>query len=349
MKEHDWIKIALTPFSWIYGFVTDLRNLCYDFQLFSSQKPSQFVISIGNLTVGGTGKTPVTEYLAQLFSGKVQTAILSRGYGRKTSGFVLANHESTPEEIGDEPAQYFRKFKPNVIVAVCENRVIGAEQLASLSNKRQLLLLDDAYQHRAIQRDINLLLNDYQRPFYEDLPFPAGRLRERRKGALRADAVIVTKSPALLDLQTKTALTAQIQHYTRPDTPVFFSYMEYSEPESYAGGAVQLKNVKMVAGIANPLPFAAYLHGKFNVTEEVVFRDHHNYTSQDVEQMIKNLKNDTFVVTTEKDMVKLKPLVAALGLAERFAFIPMKVCFGSDTARFHEWLFKKTDGLFRAE
>jgi tetraacyldisaccharide 4'-kinase len=349
MKEHDWIKIALTPLSWLYGFVTDLRNLCYDNQLFSTKKPSQFVISIGNLTVGGTGKTPVTEYLTKFFSDKVPTAILSRGYGRKTRGFLLADASSTPEDIGDEPAQYFRKFHPKVIVAVSENRVNGAEKIASLHIKNQLLLLDDAYQHRAIARNINLLLNDFERPFYKDLPFPAGRLRENRKGAKRADAVIVTKSPALLDPASKSEITAQIQRYSRSVAPVFFSYTDYSEPESYAGGAVQLKNVKMVAGIANPLPFAAHLRAMFNVTEQVVFRDHHNYTSQDVEQLIKNLKNDTFVVTTEKDMVKLKPLAEALGHAERFAFIAVKVNFGSDTGRFHEWLSKQTDSLFRAE
>lgn len=349
MKEHNWIKIALTPFSWIYGLITNLRNWGYDYQLFASKKPSQFVISIGNLTVGGTGKTPVTEYLTSLFSNKVPTAILSRGYGRKTRGFILAHSASTPAEIGDEPMQYFLKFNPNVLVAVSENRVQGAENIAVTAPEKKLLLLDDAFQHRAIARDINLLLNDFQRPFYQDLPFPAGRLRETRNGAGRADAIIVTKSPALLADHVRNDITIAIRQFSKPETPVFFSFLEYGEPESYAGGHVSLKKVKMAAGIANPLPFAAYLRARFDVTDEVVFKDHHNYTPADVEELIKNLKNDTFVVTTEKDMVKLKPLVEASGVAGKFAYIPVKVSFGNDTGRFHEWIFKQTGHLFQAE
>ena len=349
MKEHNWIKIALTPFSWVYGLITNLRNRAYDHQLFASGKPSQFIISIGNLTVGGTGKTPVTEYLARLFSDKIPTAILSRGYGRQTHGFILAHPASTPAEIGDEPMQYYLKFNPNVLVAVCENRFMGAENIALTAPERRLLLLDDAFQHRGISRDINLLLNDFQRPFYKDLPFPAGRLRETRIGATRADAVIVTKSPATLADAERNDITKSIHKFTQPGTPVFFSFIEYGAPESYAGGEVPLKKVKMAAGIANPLPFAAHLRARFDVTDEVVFRDHHNYTPADVEELIKNLKNDTFVVTTEKDMVKLKPLVEASGVAGKFAYIPVQVSFGSDTGRFHEWIFNQTGHLFQAE
>ncbi|MCF2519049.1 tetraacyldisaccharide 4'-kinase [Dyadobacter sp. CY351] len=349
MKEHNWIKIALTPFSWVYGLITNLRNLCYDYRLFSSGRPSQFVISIGNLTVGGTGKTPVTEYLTKLFSNKIPTAILSRGYGRKTRGFLLADPASTPSGIGDEPMQYFLKFYPNVTVAVSENRFKGAETIAVSDPDKKLLLLDDAFQHRAIARDVNLLLNDFQRPFYKDLPFPAGRLRENRNGARRADAIIVTKTPALLADDVRKDITMQLQRYSRPETPVFFSFIEYGQPESYAGDVLSLKKVKMAAGIANPLPFSAHLRARFDVTDEVVFRDHHNYTSADVEELIKNLKNDTFVVTTEKDMVKLRPLVEALGVAGKFAYIPVTVSFGSDTGRFHEWIFKQTAHLFQAE
>ncbi|SKB43735.1 tetraacyldisaccharide 4'-kinase [Dyadobacter psychrophilus] len=349
MKEHNWIKIALTPFSWVYGLITNLRNLGYDHQLFASKKASQFVISIGNLTVGGTGKTPVTEYLTSLFSGNAPTAILSRGYGRQTRGFIEAGSASTPAEIGDEPMQYFLKFNPDVLVAVCENRFVGAENIALSAPERKLLLLDDAFQHRAIARDVNLLLNDFQRPFYQDLPFPAGRLRETRNGAKRADAIIVTKAPLTLAGHLREDITRAIRQFSKPETPIFFSSLEYGAPKSYAGGDISLKKVKMAAGIANPLPFAAYLRARFDVTDEVVFRDHHNYTPADVEELIKNLKNDTFVVTTEKDMVKLKPLVEASGAAGKFAYIPVKVSFGSDTGRFHEWIFKQTGHLFQAE
>jgi tetraacyldisaccharide 4'-kinase len=342
MKEHNWIKIILTPLSWLYGSVTSVRNLFYDQNIFHTEKPKQFTISIGNLTVGGTGKTPMTEYLVRLLSPIRKTAILSRGYGRKTKGFVLANHHSTANDIGDEPKQYFEKFGEQVSVAVCEKRVEGANQLLQLHPEISLILLDDASQHRAIGQDLKLLLNDYNRPFYEDLPFPAGRLRETRNGAKRADAIIVTKCPENISEAEKTKIIENIRRYSKPDVPVFFSFIRYATPVGYSGEAVRLKNVKLVAGIANPKTFVAHIRQQMNVIEEIIFPDHHNYSSGDLEGLIKYLKNDTFVVTTEKDMVKLKPLVEEAGIAAQFAYIPIVVDFKTDTARFNEWILQRT-------
>ncbi|WAC09266.1 tetraacyldisaccharide 4'-kinase [Dyadobacter pollutisoli] len=343
MEEHQWIKTALTPFSWVYGFITTLRNLFYDIGLFSSTKVPQFVISTGNLTVGGTGKTPVVEYLTNLLSSATPLAILSRGYGRETRGFIQADADATAATIGDEPLQYFTKFGKKVTVAVCENRVKGALEINRTHPESRLLLLDDAYQHRAIRRDINLLLNDYNRPFYNDLPFPAGRLRETRKGANRADAVIVTKCPPSIDGNQRAQIRGEILKYAKPETPVFFAFTDYAGPLNYEGRPVSLKNVKMVAGIANPAPFAAYLEGRFDVVDKMIFPDHHNYSESDLQGLIKYLKNDTFVVTTEKDMVKLKPLVEKSGYAERFAYIPVAVNFGDDTLPFSQWITKQID------
>ncbi|SEJ15402.1 lipid-A-disaccharide kinase [Dyadobacter sp. SG02] len=346
MKELPWIKNTLLPLSWIYGTITDVRNFLFDKGILHSQKVSQKVIVVGNLTVGGTGKTPVIEYLTRLFSKQIPVAILSRGYGRETKGFIEADNNATAARIGDEPFQFYTKFSQEALVTVCEKRVEGALKIHEKHPEVELLLLDDAFQHRAIQRDINILLNDYNRPFYEDHPFPAGRLRERRHGAQRADVVIVTKCPAELGLSEKENIIDSIGRYTRTCVPVFFATTRYDVPRTYEETPVQLKNVKMAAGIANPQPFAAYLGTRFSVTDQKVFPDHYNYTASDVEDLIKNLKNDTFVVTTEKDMVKLKPLVASKGYAARFAYIPVSVDFGDEEGAFLEWLTSQTGHRF---
>lgn len=346
MKELPWIKNAFLPLSWIYGAITDVRNFLFDKGILHSEKVPQKVVVMGNLTVGGTGKTPVIEYLTRLLSKQIPTAILSRGYGRQTSGFVEADGNASATTIGDEPFQFYTKFGQRAIVAVCEKRVEGALKIHERHPDVELLLLDDAFQHRAILRDINILLNDYNRPFYQDYPFPAGRLRERRHGAGRADAVIVTKCPAMLTVLEKENIIENIHRYTRAAVPVFFATTRYDVPQSYEGGPIELKNVKMAAGIANPQPFAAYLTTRFSVTDQKVFPDHHNYTPSDVEDLIKNLKNDTFVVTTEKDMVKLKPLVVSKGCAARFAYVPVSVDFGDAEGAFTQWVASQTDNRF---
>jgi tetraacyldisaccharide 4'-kinase len=338
MRQHLWIKTLLTPLALVYGFITSIRNFLYDQSAFSSKKVPQFVISVGNLTVGGTGKTPVIEYLATTLLPVSSLAILSRGYGRKTKGFLMADDSSSAADIGDEPLQFYQKFKNNLPVAVCEKRVTGALKLADLQPDVKMILLDDAYQHRAIHRDIDLLLNDYNRPFYQDSLLPAGRLRESRKGARRADAVVVTKCPADLPGSEKQEIRAQISRYTSPETPVFFAFTDYALPLTYPGGPAELKYVKMVTGIADPRPFAAYLEGRFNVVDKVTFPDHHNYSLQEVDELVRYLKSDTFVVTTEKDMVKLKPLAEKSGCAGRFAYIPVAVNFGADSEIFKQWL-----------
>jgi tetraacyldisaccharide 4'-kinase len=345
MKEPNWIKIILTPMSWLYGLITSIRNMLYDWRIFRSEKPPQYAISIGNITVGGTGKTPMTEYLAGLLSADHRVAILSRGYGRKTKGFVLANRLSAAQHIGDEPLQYFEKFGESVTIAVCENRLAGANKIADLEPEIKLLLLDDAFQHRAILQDLKLVLSDYNRPFYEDLPFPAGRLRETRNGAKRADAVIVTKCPPDMTDQEKKQITSQVRRFTRPGTPIFFSFIKYGSAIDYTGKPVKLNNVKLVAGIANPTVFITHVNQHCNVIEEIIFPDHHNYTTDDLKGLIKYLKNDTFVVTTEKDMVKLKPLVKEAGMADRFAFVPIVVDFKSESSHFDQWIRQKTNKL----
>lgn len=345
MIEHNWIKVILTPLSWIYGLITDIRNLLYDRQILRSERPTQFTLSIGNITVGGTGKTPMTEYLVRLLASQNATAILSRGYGRKTKGFLLARPGLTADDIGDEPLQYFEKFGDSVSVAVCEKRVIGAREIASIKPDVKLLLLDDAFQHRAILQDLKLVLTDYHRLFYNDLPFPAGRLRETRAGAKRADAIIVTKCPTTLTQEDRKQISSRISKYSREDAPIFFSYIRYGTAIGYNGDPVTLNNVKLVAGIANPATFITHIKQYCNVIEEIIFPDHHNYSTDDLKGLIKYLKNDTFVVTTEKDMVKLKPLVAEAGVTAQFVYIPIVVDFKDHSSEFDNWIRQKTRNI----
>ncbi len=338
MTEHNWIKILLTPFSWLYGGITLLRNFLYDQQILKSGKPTQFSISVGNLTVGGTGKTPMIEYLVRKLNTNYKIAILSRGYGRTTKGPVFAGPDSAASDIGDEPLQYYQKYVKTVIVAVSENRINGAKAINIQFPERNLLLLDDAFQHRPIAADIQILLNDYNRPFYDDLPFPAGRLRETRSGAGRADAVVVTKCPVQLPDTEKELIRNEIKRYSSKTAPIFFASVQYAAPVNFEREPVSLNKVKVVAGIASPLPFLAFIRDKFNVTEEILYPDHHNYTLEEAEELIKNLKNDTFVLTTEKDMVKLKPLAVKLGKQDYFAFLPIETDLGSDAEKFDLWL-----------
>lgn len=341
MEERNWLKIILTPLSWLYGTITILRNLLYDKKIIRSQNAVQFVISVGNLTVGGTGKTPMTEYLVRRLSKDRNIAILSRGYGRKTKGFVLANGTSSAQDIGDEPLQYYQKYGDKVTIAVCEDRVNGARNIHKVRPEINLLLLDDAYQHRAIGRNINILLNDFNRPFYQDLPFPAGRLRETRRGAGRADAVIVTKCPANLGNSEKSKIEAKVREYCQSHIPIYFSTLQYGQPIAYGGMPVTLKKVKLVAGIANPQSFFTHQRSQYNVIEEIIFPDHHNYSSEDINRIIKNLKNGTFVLTTEKDMVKIKPLIDNPALISQFAYVPVAVDFGNNTDEFNQWIIKQ--------
>lgn len=192
----------LLPFSWLYGLIIIIRNWCYDAGVFKSHRFNIPVISVGNLDIGGAGKSPMTEYLVRLLKNKYALATLSRGYGRKTLGFLIAKSSATATEVGDEPAQFKQKF-PEVTVAVCEKRVVGIEQLRASHN---LIILDDAYQHRAVTPGYSILLFDYSRVFEPHLMLPVGNLREPFSGRRRADTIIVTKCPDDLDKQHREKL-----------------------------------------------------------------------------------------------------------------------------------------------
>lgn len=322
-------------------------------------QPSVFTISVGNLTVGGTGKTPHIEYLIRYFLEKnkdvedYKLATLSRGYGRKTKGFVLANNQTTASEIGDEPMQFYQKFaqsnqenNQNVNIVVCEKRVLGSQKIIELFPTTKTILLDDAFQHRAIKPHFSILLSDYNRPFYEDFLLPMGRIRESRKGAKRADVVLVSKSPLNLSEEKKRIIRNKINTYT--SSPVFFTSFDYDKPVSLLNNEVlklegnnndnEKKSFGILTGIANYQPFQNYIETKFahfgKLERHKHFSDHYNYTEKDIEFLKKvnqNSNSNHIWFTTEKDAVKLRPLIQSFTKEKQnkisVFYIPIKVVF----------------------
>ncbi|MCC9138243.1 tetraacyldisaccharide 4'-kinase [Pontibacter silvestris] len=310
----------------------NLRNFLYDKGLLESQGFNLPVIVVGNLTVGGTGKTPHVEYLLRLFNVYKSIATLSRGYKRNTRGFVLADVSATAATIGDEPFQYYQDH-PNVHVAVCEDRVKGIEQLQHLFPELNLVILDDAMQHRPVQPSFNILITDYNRLFYKDYVMPAGLLREPRKGANRADAVVVSKCPPNMDKGEMQRIKDNICKYTKPDTPVFFSCFRYGLPVAVGAKAMLKKKAILVTGIANPAPLKSYLNvNGYTIFEQLSFSDHHQYTLQNIIKLQELLKNDKYkdavILTTSKDAVKLTgpDLVESISRLPVF-YVPIEVQF----------------------
>lgn len=331
LSRKNWIhsfisllKFLLFPFSVLYDLITRIRNQFYDWQIFKSYQPTVFTINVGNLTVGGTGKTPHVEYLVNLLASEYKIAILSRGYGRKTKGFILANADSTAESIGDEPMQYYLKFGENVKIAVCEKRVDGAKKLLELLPDLQVLILDDAYQHRAIRPHFNVLLTDFGRLFYKDWILPMGRLRESRAGANRADWVIVSKCPDGLDENSKIEIEGKIKEYSQKNTS--FSMIKYGLPNTYKGDRIVLNSpIIGLSGIAQPKIFNDFLEKKYEVKFSKNFADHHRFTRKDIDEILR-MNQKEIIVTTEKDFVKINRLLKDEEKS-RFAYLPIEVDF----------------------
>lgn len=315
----------LRPISTLYGQLLDCRNWLYDRQIKPVFRPEQKIISVGNLTVGGTGKTPMIEYLVRkLGSGTSETdqsesysfqiATLSRGYGRRSKGFLLANPASTAETIGDEPLQLYRKFGRQIVVAVAERRADGLRQLLGRYPSVGVVLLDDAFQHRAVQPHLNILLTDYNRPFYHDHPFPEGRLRERRHGAKRADVIVVTKCPDNLPQSEKQRTMDEITPYKVTQTPVFFAGITYEIPQPFGNQLIvpnKKTKVVLVSGLANADLLETYVQQTFSLARHHRFNDHHAYSRAELTLIIRDLPPGAILLTTEKDWVKLDPLLTA--------------------------------------
>lgn len=306
-------KLLFFIFSIAYGFITSIRNRLYDFRILKSVEFDIPVISVGNITVGGTGKTPHIEYLIRLLQPYFRVAVLSRGYMRKTTGFRLVETVSTVEESGDEPLQVKRNF-PGAMVAVCEDRVNGVRELLKFKSPPDVILLDDAFQHRKITPGLSIVLIDYNKPLKEDYLLPLGRLRENPSQLRRANMILVTKCPDEVTPITRRIMAKDV--YLFPYQELHFTKLEYGPlagvfPEAPPVNldSREKRPILMVTGIAAPEYMANYLTPFSSQLEILSFPDHHYYTKSDVvridEQFHKMKGTGKIIVTTEKDLTRL--------------------------------------------
>lgn len=324
------------PISLLYHIVLKIRHKLYDWRILKRLRFEKPVICVGNLSLGGTGKTPTVEYLINILRDNYRVATLSRGYGRKTKGFQMADNQSTYETIGDEPLQYFLKF-PGILVAVDEDRLNGTRQLLYSPNNANAILLDDAFQHRRIIAGLNILLTEYQNLYCDDFLFPAGTLRDIKSAAKRANIIVVSKSPKTLDEAEKQQIIKKLK--PTKEQKVFFSYLEYAPllPLNEKAKSVSAENADTVlafCGIANPKPFVEELKTHHQTVDSLTFADHHAFTEDDVKHIMNRFENlggeQKIIVTTEKDVARLtnSPYFCQFETAPLFA-LPVGV-------RFHE-------------
>ena len=330
------MRILLLPIAFLYHIVLSIRHKLYDWHILKSLRFEYPTIGVGNLNLGGTGKTPTVEYLINMLRDKYLVATLSRGYGRKTTGFRRADSNCTYEDVGDEPLQYFRKF-PDIQVAVDEDRLNGVRQLIWGKKTPDVVLLDDAFQHRSIKAGYNLLLTDYRHLYCDDFLFPAGTLRDIKSAAKRADIIVVSKSPKTMDGSEKQQIIKKLK--PKEYQKVFFSYLEYAPllPLNEAAKKISTENADSVlafCGIANPKPFVEELKKHHKNVDFLHFADHHAYTENDINAILNRFEGlageKKIIVTTEKDAVRLtnSPYFCQFETAPLYA-LPVGV-------RFHE-------------
>ena len=312
----QFLRYLLWPFSLVYGCISFIRNWCYDIGIFNVYTIPNKSICVGNLSTGGTGKTPHVAFIANHFQDQVETSILSRGYGRDTKGFILLSDKSIANEVGDEPLFYQTIFNNTVHVAVCEKRKVGIEKLIHLFPSNELILLDDAFQHRAVKAGMNILLTDFNTLYSNDFMLPTGNLREWKMGHKRADLLIVTKCSEKLTDDEKKSITAQLKF---PDDKVYFSRIKYAELKSFSKEKTSPKKVLLVTGIANPAPLLLHLKMNFEV-EHINFNDHHTFSLKDIEEIHRKFDtfadNNSIIVTTEKDYMRLKDVATVWKINE---------------------------------
>src|SRR5690606_29749131 len=305
------LDLILYPFSFLYDGVTRLRNRMFDLGMKKGINFDVPTIVVGNLALGGTGKTPMVEFLIRNFKDEYRIASLSRGYGRKTTGFLMANDGLDAGDMGDEPYQIYQKFGKEVTVAVGEERILAIPQILADKPETNLILLDDAFQHRYVRGNVNILLTTYQKPFFQDKILPVGTLREHPKGANRADVIVVTKCPEQLDFAIKEQYRSKIRQFSSAACLIIFAGLRYGERYSILNPSVKLiSEVILLSGIANNQVLQEEVKRKYNVLEVLEFPDHHKYTEGDLKQILmlfrKYRERNPVILTTEKDAVKLK-------------------------------------------
>ena len=345
MGEHSTSRalvrgLLLKPLSFAYGAVTATRNKMFDCGMLEQRRFDIPVLVVGNIAVGGTGKTPHVEYLIDLLRSKYRIGVLSRGYNRRTKGFVLASDESSARQIGDEPFQIYRKFGHlGVMVAVCEDRARGIDRMREIDPQLNLIILDDAFQHRYVKPTLSIVLTEHSRPVYEDEMMPAGRLREGAGALNRADIVIVTKCPDTMKQIDYRIFTKNMGLY--PWQQLYFSKYTYGDlvplfPDEVThqpqlDHMTDRDTIVVVAGIANPRPFIKHIRQSRAKVTGLIFSDHHNFRRDDIAAIIAKLKAapDTrraIVVTTEKDAMRLRDFPGLPnGLKRRIFYVPIAV------------------------
>ena len=322
-----FLRKILFPFAVLYGIITSIRNWCYDKGIFKSYSFDIPIIAVGNLSVGGTGKTPQIEYLIRLLQDNYQLATLSRGYKRKTEGFLLASEKETAATLGDEPFQMFQKFS-KIQVAVDANRKNGIEKLLAQKIKPDVILLDDAFQHRKVRAGLYILLTAYDDLYSDDFILPTGNLRESRRGAKRAQIVVVTKCPNTISEEEKQRIQSKLN--LKSNQKLYFSTIAYDDLVYDANNAlpvseIKLKDKLLLAGIAKPDLFFDYL--KQSNDEVLIFPDHHHFSENDIKNIDNKAKNQ-LIITTEKDYVRLSN--STLQSAIYYLPIKSKFLFNSD-------------------
>ena len=311
-------NLLLYPFSLIYGLVTDIRNFLYNSGVLPSHEFRIPIICVGNITVGGTGKTPHTEYLVNLLRGNFKVAILSRGYKRKSRGFQIASADSSVKNIGDEPLQIFRKFR-DILVAVDRDRVHGVKTILKENPEIEVIILDDGFQHRSIKPGLSILLSDYNRPIVKDYLMPYGNLRESKKNIRRTDVILITKSPENISPIKRRIIIKEVNK--APYQDLYFTSFMYRDPLPVFADNPSEKftladlnpdksGIVLVTGIANPGHLRDYLSKYFREIIHLGFPDHRCFTERDIEK-ISTVFNDLksplkFAFTTEKDAVRLR-------------------------------------------
>ncbi len=336
---HEIIRILVYPISLLYGIGVWVRNLLYDKGLFLSYTAPVPTIVIGNLTVGGTGKTPHAEYLIKLLRGSNNVAYLSRGYGRRTTGLRILNSADNSITAGDEPIQIFQKF-PDISVVVSENRIKAIKKLYE-EKGISVFILDDAFQHRAVNPGLSILLTDYNKIFTKNYLIPTGTLREGLSGVKRANIIIVTKTPVLFSPLERRRVESEIK--LKNNQHLFFSYMQYGNLVPFTDAAENLLKIKdgnlnndyailLVSGIANPLPLRYHLSEIYKELHEIEYRDHHIYTKSDIEKIKHKfngiLRENKIIITTEKDKIRFQsPEIKKLTQGIPMFYLPIEICF----------------------
>ena len=319
------LKYCATPISWLYALGVWVRNVLYDVRVLPSHSVNIPTIAIGNLAVGGTGKTPMTEYLIRLLSSNYKIAVLSRGYGRKTKGFRLASEDDTAKTIGDEPMLIHTHF-PNIPVAVCADRVQGINKLQSLIPDLQCVILDDAYQHRKLRAGFYILLTAYDNLYVNDHMLPRGTLRDLPAESVRANAVVVTKCPNTMLPIDRRIVSNSLRLATYQQ--LYFSSIGYA--------SIDITSTPLlIAGIANPEPLLHHLQQHFPKTELLAFADHRDFTPQDIQLILSKASDYEYVVTTEKDYMRLLQHPELLeALSQKLRVLPIQTDLGIDKDAF---------------